>query len=105
MIYLLYKTTNLINGKTYIGIHQTKNINDGYLGSGLYFLRAVKKYGKENFKREILEFCSSFDELLEKKKFMLAKTGLKIKVITMLKLVVRVVVFYQMNQKIKYQKH
>jgi hypothetical protein len=77
MIYLLYKTTNLINGKTYIGIHQTKNINDGYLGSGLYFLRAVKKYGKENFKREILEFCSSFDELLEKEKIYVDENWIK----------------------------
>jgi len=68
MKYIIYKTTNLINHKTYIGIHQTENINDGYIGSGLHFLRAVKKYGKNNFKREILEFCSSYDELIEKEK-------------------------------------
>lgn len=68
MKYFIYKTTNLINNKNYIGIHQTNNINDGYLGSGLHFLRAVKKYGKDNFKREILEFCSSYDELIEKEK-------------------------------------
>lgn len=68
MKYFIYKTTNLINHKTYIGIHQTENIDDAYIGSGLYFLRAVKKYGKENFKREILEFCSSYDELLDKER-------------------------------------
>lgn len=68
MVYFIYKTTNLINHKTYIGIHQTENIDDGYIGSGLHFLRAVKNYGKENFKREILEFCSSYDELLEKER-------------------------------------
>ena len=45
----IYKTTNLINGKIYIGQHTTDNINDRYLGSGVYFLRAVKKYGKKNF--------------------------------------------------------
>ena len=68
MIYIIYKTTNLINNKTYIGIHQTKNLEDGYLGSGLALLRSVKKYGKQNFKREILEYCSSYEELLEKEK-------------------------------------
>jgi hypothetical protein len=68
MNYFIYKTTNLINNKTYIGIHQTENIDDSYIGSGLHFLRAVKKYGKQNFKREILEFCSSYDELLSKER-------------------------------------
>jgi len=68
MKYILYKTTCLINNKTYIGIHQTNNLDDGYLGSGLAFLRALKKYGKENFKREILEFCETYAELLEKER-------------------------------------
>ena len=54
--YILYKTTNLINGNIYIGIHQTNNLNDGYLGSGKNLLNAIKKYGKPNFYREILEF-------------------------------------------------
>ena len=68
MKYIIYKTTNVINNKTYIGIHQTENLNDGYLGSGFAIKRAIKKYGKQNFKREILEFCSSYDELIEKEK-------------------------------------
>jgi hypothetical protein len=68
MYYILYKTINLVNNKTYIGIHQTKNINDGYLGSGLAMRRAIKKYGEDTFKREILEFCSSYEELLEREK-------------------------------------
>lgn len=66
--FILYKTTNLVNNKSYIGIHQTTDLDDGYLGSGLAFKRAIKKYGKENFQREILEYCNSFNELLEKEK-------------------------------------
>lgn len=53
-IYIIYKTTNLLNNKIYIGFHGTDNINDGYLGSGRVFLKALKRYGKENFKKEIL---------------------------------------------------
>ena len=66
--FFIYETTNLINSKKYRGIHKTKNINDNYIGSGMAFTYAVKKYGKENFKREILEYCNSYDELLEKEK-------------------------------------
>lgn len=63
MYYLIYKTTNKINGKYYIGMHKTKDLDDGYLGSGTYFSRALKKYGIENFEREILEFCNSEEEM------------------------------------------
>jgi hypothetical protein len=66
--YILYETTNLVNGKKYRGIHKTLKLNDGYLGSGKVLLNAVNKYGKENFHREVLEFCSSYEELLEKEK-------------------------------------
>src|ERR1035437_8320241 len=51
---IVYKTTNVINGMWYIGRHSTDNINDGYLGSGKYLLRAIKVYGRTNFLREIL---------------------------------------------------
>jgi len=68
MIYIIYETINLINGKKYRGMHKTSNIEDGYLGSGYAFENAIKKHGKDNFKREILEYCNSYEELIEKEK-------------------------------------
>ena len=58
---IIYKTTNLINNKIYIG--QDINNNYLYIGSGTILKNAIKKYGKENFKKEILESCSSKEEL------------------------------------------
>ena len=54
---IIYKTTNKINGKIYIG-KDTKN-NPDYLGSGKILKMAIKKYGKQNFVKEILEYCNS----------------------------------------------
>lgn len=63
----IYITTNSINGKQYIGSHNG-DINDNYLGSGKVLLKSIKKYGSENFKREILEECDpSLNVLLETK--------------------------------------
>lgn len=58
----VYLSTNKINGKKYVGDHSTNNLGDGYFGSGKYFLRALKEYGKENFEIKILEFFSSKEE-------------------------------------------
>lgn len=63
MNYFIYKITNIINGRFYIGAHQTKNINDGYMGSGKALQAAYKKYGIENFKKEILFYCNSVEEM------------------------------------------
>lgn len=66
MFHFVYLTTNLINGKQYVGDHSTNNLNDGYLGSGKpYFKRALKEYGIENFKKEILEFFPSKGEAFD----------------------------------------
>lgn len=66
MHYIVYKTKNLTNNKEYIGIHQTKDLNDGYLGSGIQLKRAIAKYGEENFQREILHECKTHEEMLAK---------------------------------------
>ena len=58
---VIYLTTNLINGKKYVG-KDARN-QKWYLGSGKYLKKAIKKYGKENFKKEILEECSNIEEL------------------------------------------
>lgn len=62
MIGFIYLTTNLINGKIYIGQH-IGSVEDNYLGSGKHFKRAIKIYGENNFKREILRLCETQHEL------------------------------------------
>lgn len=59
----IYLTTNMINGKKYIGQHSTFNMDDGYMGSGKILLRAFNKYEKKNFDKEILHYCESQSEL------------------------------------------
>ena len=56
----IYKTTNLITNKIYIGkrVYRKKD-DDWYLGSGIYLKRSIKKHGRENFKKEILEWCEN----------------------------------------------
>jgi group I intron endonuclease len=56
----IYKTINLTNNKIYIG--QTSKNNEDYFGSGPIILKAIKKYGKQNFKKEILEECKTKEE-------------------------------------------
>lgn len=69
MRYYFYKTTNLVNGKYYLGVHASHNKKrDSYLGSGVLLKKAVKKYGKENFKSEILKEFSSSEEMYEYEK-------------------------------------
>lgn len=59
----IYITTNHINNRKYIGQYSGNRKN--YLGSGKLLKQAIKKYGKENFSKEIIEYCNSRQELNE----------------------------------------
>lgn len=62
----VYLTTNLVNGKVYIGQYTFKKekwLNATYLGSGTVFKQALKKYGRKNFKRKILKLCYTINQL------------------------------------------
>lgn len=61
----VYITTNLINGKQYVGDHSTNNLDDKYIGSGRRLLPSIKKYGRNNFKKEILEFFPTKQEAFD----------------------------------------
>lgn len=54
MYYIVYQTTNIVNGKLYIGCHKTTDIKDDYIGSGTVLQQAIKKYGRENFIRQTI---------------------------------------------------
>lgn len=70
----IYKTTNLINNKIYIGQHRAQQFESNkYIGSGVKLAKAIKKYGKENFKCELIEECFSLEELNEKEIFWIQK--------------------------------
>lgn len=66
MFYTVYKTTNNINGKFYIGKHQTIDLEDDYIGSGKHLIRSVNKYGTENFQKEILFIFDNEKEMNDK---------------------------------------
>lgn len=66
--FYLYQITNLVNGKIYIGIHATYNLNDGYMGSGKRIRAAITKYGLDNFKKIILAYYPTLAAALSAEK-------------------------------------
>ena len=67
---VIYKTTNTVNGKIYIGKNATNDPE--YLGSGDYLRRAIKKYGRDKFVKEILETCPDEKTLDERERYWIA---------------------------------
>jgi group I intron endonuclease len=73
----IYKTTNLKNGKFYIGMHSTDNLKDSYLGSGTILRRSIRRNGIENFKIEYLEFFDNRIDLANREKKLVNEELLK----------------------------
>ena len=71
--HFVYKTTCLVTGKYYIGLHSTDIMEDGYLGSGMRLTRSVKKYGTEAHKREIIFLAASRKEASNKEAELLSE--------------------------------
>ena len=65
----IYKTTNLLNNKIYIGQKKSTTFKENYLGSGINIRKAIKKYGRNNFSVELLECCDSQQQLDEKERY------------------------------------
>ena len=68
MHYIIYKITNKTNGRYYIGRHATKNLDDGYMGSGKGIKNAIDKYGLEHFTKEIIATAETSQELWQLEK-------------------------------------
>lgn len=68
MFYYLYEIKNTINNKIYVGVHQTKDMDDGYMGSGTVINKAYAKYGKDMFVKTILEYFDSRDDMINREK-------------------------------------
>ena len=77
MFFTVYKTTCLLNGMYYYGVHKTKNLDDGYLGSGKYLRRAITKHGSKNFSKELLFIVNNAKEMFDIEKALVTEDVVK----------------------------
>jgi group I intron endonuclease len=63
--HIIYKITNTLNSKIYIGAHSTNDLNDSYYGSGKYIKSAIKKYGLINFNKEIIHIFNNSKDMYD----------------------------------------
>lgn len=77
MEHSIYKITNNINGKIYIGAHSTENLDDNYMGSGTAIKLAIKKHGRNNFTKEIIGVYDTVDEMYLKEKEIVSEDFIK----------------------------
>lgn len=75
--HIVYKITNILNNKIYIGVHSTDDLNDNYLGSGHGLKKDKRLLGKKNFRKEILFDFKSRCEALEKEKELVSRSFIK----------------------------
>ena len=66
MQYTVYKVTNQLNGKHYVGAHATTDLDDCYVGSGTALLNAIKRHGRKNFDKETLAVFDNADDMFAK---------------------------------------
>ena len=70
--YYVYKTTNNLNNKYYYGVHEGQ-LDDEYLGSGDNIKKAIKKYGKDNFTKEIIYIANDKNDAYEMESCIVSK--------------------------------
>ncbi len=75
--YLVYQITNKINKMIYIGVHITRNINDGYMGSGRKITKAISEYGISNFEKVILYQFDNESDMIKKESELVNDSFLK----------------------------
>lgn len=63
--YTVYRVTNKVNGKYYIGKHTTRDPYDDYMGTGTVITRAIQAYGIDAFEKQVLYFCESEEHAFE----------------------------------------
>ena len=69
----IYKTTNMVNGKIYVGQHKSNKFDSYYKGSGKLLHEALNKYGVDNFSVEVLEECDTAEYMNEREIYWIAQ--------------------------------